>query len=113
MIQKRLGALSANDYNSERLIDALVEAHPPVALSHQGVNFVKQALTELQAKGDLGCAQYIKAICTTGPGSVVSAWYDFCEADESRRTPGLVSIASTAVGKQHLGQHRLPLSGLG
>ncbi|WVQ84329.1 hypothetical protein IAT38_006481 [Cryptococcus sp. DSM 104549] len=63
--------------------DAIITAYPPVAVTHHGVNFAKIALTE---GGHAGFVRYVEAICS----------------DEDGRTPGIVTIATSSIGKAHL-----------
>ncbi|ORX37965.1 armadillo-type protein [Kockovaella imperatae] len=63
--------------------DAILGAYPPVATSHHGVNFAKIALTE---GGRASIVKYVEAICNTDDG----------------KTPGIVAIATSSIGKAHL-----------
>ncbi|WRT69450.1 uncharacterized protein IL334_006436 [Kwoniella shivajii] len=66
-----------------RTCDAILTSYPPVAVTHHGVNFAKIAVTE-----DLriNVPKYANAIC----------------AHDDGRTPGLVAIATSSIGKAHL-----------
>ncbi|WVR08269.1 hypothetical protein IAU60_005316 [Kwoniella sp. DSM 27419] len=63
--------------------DAILTSYPPVATSHHGVNFAKIALTE-GGRGSM--VKYVEAICSFEDG----------------RTPGIVAIATSSIGKAHL-----------
>ncbi|TYJ55223.1 hypothetical protein B9479_004053 [Cryptococcus floricola] len=63
--------------------EAIIDAYPPVATTHHGVNLAKIALTE---GGRASFARYVEAICKQDEG----------------RTPGIVTIATSSIGKAHL-----------
>nr|XP_031859038.1 uncharacterized protein CI109_005544 [Kwoniella shandongensis]KAA5526110.1 hypothetical protein CI109_005544 [Kwoniella shandongensis] len=63
--------------------DAILMSYPPVATTHHGVNFAKIALTE-GGRGSI--VKYVDAIC----------------AHDDGRTPGIVAIATSSIGKAHL-----------
>ncbi|OCF37056.1 hypothetical protein I316_00961 [Kwoniella heveanensis BCC8398] len=63
--------------------EAILTSYPPVATTHHGVNFAKIALTE-GGRGSI--MKYIDAICSHDQG----------------RTPGIVAIATSSIGKAHL-----------
>ncbi|WVF68667.1 hypothetical protein IAT40_003438 [Kwoniella sp. CBS 6097] len=63
--------------------EAILTSYPPVATTHHGVNFAKIALTE------------------GGRGSIVKYVDAICSYDEGR-TPGIVAIATSSIGKAHL-----------
>ncbi|KAK8849467.1 hypothetical protein IAR55_004800 [Kwoniella newhampshirensis] len=63
--------------------DAILASYPPVATTHHGVNFAKIALTE---GGRASIMKYVEAIC----------------AHDDGRTPGIVAIATSSIGKAHL-----------
>ncbi|ODN83062.1 hypothetical protein L202_01287 [Cryptococcus amylolentus CBS 6039] len=63
--------------------EAIINSYPPVATTHHGVNLAKIALTE---GGRASFARYVEAICKQDEG----------------RTPGIVTIATSSIGKAHL-----------
>ncbi|KAK4685781.1 hypothetical protein P7C73_g4358, partial [Tremellales sp. Uapishka_1] len=63
--------------------DAILSAYPPVATTHHGVNFVKIALMD---GGRASIVKYVDTICTYEEG----------------RTPGIVAIATSSIGRGHL-----------
>ncbi|WVQ96202.1 hypothetical protein IAU59_003305 [Kwoniella sp. CBS 9459] len=63
--------------------EAILTSYPPVAITHHGVNFAKIALTE---GGRVSIMKYVDAICSHDGG----------------RTPGIVAIATSSIGKAHL-----------
>ncbi|WVQ70787.1 hypothetical protein IAR50_000309 [Cryptococcus sp. DSM 104548] len=63
--------------------EAIIDSYPPVARTHHGVNLAKIALTE---GGRASFARYVEAICRQDEG----------------RTPGIVTIATSSIGKAHL-----------
>ncbi|WVW86652.1 hypothetical protein I302_108706 [Kwoniella bestiolae CBS 10118] len=66
-----------------RTCEAILTSYPPVAVTHHGVNFAKIALTE-GGRGSI--VKYVEAICSHDDG----------------RTPGIVAIATSSIGKAHL-----------
>ncbi|WWC95335.1 hypothetical protein V866_002197 [Kwoniella sp. B9012] len=66
-----------------RTCEAILTSYPPVAVTHHGVNFAKIALTE-GGRGSI--VKYVDAICSHDDG----------------RTPGIVAIATSSIGKAHL-----------
>ncbi|WWC65626.1 uncharacterized protein I303_108246 [Kwoniella dejecticola CBS 10117] len=66
-----------------RTCEAILTSYPPVAVTHHGVNFAKIALTE-GGRGSI--MKYVNAICSFDDG----------------RTPGIVAIATSSIGKAHL-----------
>ncbi|OXC64583.1 hypothetical protein AYX13_06111 [Cryptococcus neoformans] len=63
--------------------EAIINSYPPVATTHHGVNLAKIALTE---GGRASFIKYVDAICRQDDG----------------RTPGIVTIATSSIGKAHL-----------
>ncbi|ORY34951.1 armadillo-type protein [Naematelia encephala] len=63
--------------------EAILTAYPPVATTHHGVNFAKVAVNE---GGRSNIVKYIESICRQDNG----------------RTPGIVAIATSSIGKAHL-----------
>ncbi|EAL22269.1 hypothetical protein CNBC4070 [Cryptococcus deneoformans B-3501A] len=63
--------------------EAIINSYPPVATTHHGVNLAKIALTE---GGRASFIKYVEAICRQDDG----------------RTPGIVTIATSSIGKAHL-----------
>ncbi|ADV21427.1 hypothetical protein I305_00925 [Cryptococcus gattii E566] len=63
--------------------EAIINSYPPVATTHHGVNLAKIALTE---GGRASFVKYVEAICRQDDG----------------RTPGIVTIATSSIGKAHL-----------
>ena len=83
--------------------DAILGAYPPVATSHHGVNFAKIALTE---GGRASIVKYIEGICSGEDGYVAALRHRRVDADGvfCRRTPGIVAIATSSIGKAHLSE---------
>ncbi|XAO23218.1 hypothetical protein I312_101996 [Cryptococcus bacillisporus CA1280] len=63
--------------------EAIINSYPPVATTHHGVNLAKIALTE---GGRASFVKYVEAICR----------------QDDVRTPGIVTIATSSIGKAHL-----------
>nr|ODN82399.1 hypothetical protein L203_05493 [Cryptococcus depauperatus CBS 7841] len=63
--------------------EAILTSYPPVATTHHGVNLAKIALNE---GGRSSFVKYLDAICRYDDG----------------RTPGIVTIATSSIGKAHL-----------
>nr|XP_019009113.1 uncharacterized protein I206_05758 [Kwoniella pini CBS 10737]OCF47894.1 hypothetical protein I206_05758 [Kwoniella pini CBS 10737] len=74
-----------------RTCEAILNYYPPVAVTHHGVNFAKIALTE-GGRGSI--VKYVDAICSHNDGTAELGVYS--------RTPGIVAIATSSIGKAHL-----------
>ncbi|WVQ85969.1 hypothetical protein IAT38_008137 [Cryptococcus sp. DSM 104549] len=78
-----IAKLLSNTEFKQQTCDAIINAYPPVATTHHGVNLAKMALTE---GGRAHFAMYVEAICRQDEGHI----------------PALVTIATSSIGKAHL-----------
>lgn len=76
---------------------AILTAHPPLATNHHGVQFVEFVLGSNRILQRANIIKYLDALCSQEDG-----WVDVSLATDGRRTPSIVTVANSSVGRGHL-----------
>lgn len=75
---------------------AILTAYPPLATNHHGVQFVEFVIGLNRILQRTTIAKYLESLCAQHEG------YGGCECTDGRRTPAIVAVANSSVGRGHL-----------